>query len=265
MNVLKAKSGMRTERRAWPVLLAGLLLGGCVTGGGPGVSEAPPPVDGNETVNADPFAAQSESAPEPAGEPTWNVVFETGWSDETAGQEPADLFILDGAFVVTEMDGNKVLTLPGAPVGDFGFLFGPRVKGKPVELRARILSTRKGRRMPAFAAGLGGVNAYRLRLNAAARKIQLSRGEETLAAVAHVWKSGVWTNLRFRAEPKGEEGAVVSAKVWSADEDEPADWTLVHDDPEPYAGGKCTLWGYPYAGTEILFDDLKVLAFEAAE
>ena len=265
MNLLKPESVKRkTERRAWSVLVLCLLLGSCATDGGSGVSK-PSPGEGNETINVDPFAAQSAPAPVPAREPTWNVVFENDWSDENVGQEPADLFILDGAFLVTETNGNKMLTLPGAPVGDFGFLFGPRVKGKPAELRARMLSTRKGRRMPAFAAGLGGVNGYRLRLNAAARNLRLSRGEETLATVPHVWKSGVWTNLRFRAEPKGDDGAAVSAKVWPADEEEPADWTLLHDDPEPYGGGKCTLWGYPYAGTEILFDDLQVLAFEPAE
>ena len=119
--------------------------------------------------------------------------------------------------------------------------------------------------MPAFAAGLGGMNGYRVRLNAAARNLQLLRGEETLVTVPHVWQDGTWTNLRFRAEPKGEASAVVSAKVWSADSKEPADWTIVHKDSEPYAGGKCTLWGLPYAGTEILFDDLKVLAFDTVE
>ena len=265
MNVLKAESGKRkTEKSALFALAACLAFGGCVRGGAPGVPEAPPG-DGNETVHEDPFGAQPEPTPEPAGEAAWNVVFATDWSDETVGEEPADLFILDGAFTVAEKDGDKALSLPGAPVGDFGFLFGPRVKGKPAELRARMLSTRKGRRMPAFAAGLGGVNGYRLRINAAARNVRLSRGEEILATADYVWKSGVRANLRFRAEPKGEDGAVVSAKVWTDDEDEPADWTLVHDDPEPYGGGKCTLWGYPYAGTEILFDDLQVLAFEPAE
>ena len=69
---------------------------------------------------------------------------------------------------------------------------------------------------PAFAGGLGGVSGYRLRLNAAARNLQLLRGEETLVTVPQVWQPGAWTNLRFRAEPKGEAGAVVSAKVWFA-------------------------------------------------
>ena len=237
-------------------LLAGLFVGGCVI---TGVTEQAK--EANATVDADPFAAQADSVVPLPAQPAWNVVYENNWSAETVGEDPADLFVLDGAFTVTEVDGDKALALPGAPVGDFGFLFGPRVKGKPAALRCRMFSTRKGRRMPAFAAGLGGVSGYRLRLHAAARNLQLLRGEETLVTVPHVWKDGTWTNLRVRAEQKGETGAVVSAKVWSADSEEPADWTIVHKDSEPYAGGKCTLWGLPYAGTAILFDDLKVLAF----
>lgn len=241
-------------------LLAGLLVGGCVT---TGVTEQGE--ETNATVDADPFAAQADSTVPSSVQPVWKIVFENDWSGAIVGEEPADLFVLDGAFTVMEMDGDKALALPGAPVGDFGFLFGPRVKGKPAELRCRMFSTRKGRRMPAFAAGLGGVSGYRLRLNAAARNLQLLRGEKTLVTVPFVWQPGAWTNLRLRAEPKGDAGAVVSAKAWSADSEEPVDWTVVHKDSEPYAGGKCTLWGLPYAGTEILFDDLKVLAFGVSE
>ena len=71
-------------------------------------------------------------------------------------------------------------------------------------------------------------------------------------------------NLTFRAESKGDDGAIVSAKVWS-EGDEPAVWSISHEDNDPFAGGKCSLWGLPYASTEILFDDLKVLALESAE
>ena len=233
-----------------------LLFGGCVVGD---------KNSGNAVVKADPFASSAEPTSQKTDKAEWKVVFEADWSDETIGEEPADLFVLDGSYVISEKDGNKALALPGAPVGDFGFLFGPRVKGKPVELKARIFSTRKGRRMPAFAAGLGGVNSYRLRLNPAAKTLHLSRGEEILEKVPLEWKSGLWTNLRFRAEPKGDEGAILSAKVWSSDETEPADWALAFKDSEPFAGGKCTLWGYPYAGTEIFFDDLSILIFSSEE
>lgn len=238
------------------LFFASLLSGGCVVGD---------KTSGNAVVKSDPFDSNAEPVPEKTDKAKWKVVFETDWSDETVGKEPADLFVLDGSYLIVEKDGDKALALPGSPVGDFGFLFGPRIKGKPVELKARIFSTRKGRRMPAFAAGLGGVNSYRLRLNPAAKTLQLSRGGEILEKIPFEWKSGSWTNLRFRAEPKGDEGAILSAKVWSSDEKEPTGWHMTFKDSEPFAGGKSTLWGYPYAGTQIFFDDLSILAFSSEE
>ena len=237
-----------------------IAFGGCVSTSGP--KAANEQEEENATVVADPFLKQV--ATEDSGLAKWKTVYEIDFSGNAVGDEPEDLFILDGSFSVQQEGGNKVLSLPGTPVGDFGFLFGPRVKGKPVELRCRIFSTRKGRRMPAFAAGLGGVNGYRLRLNAAARNLQLIRGDETLVTVPYVWASGKWMNLTFRAESKGNDGAIASAKVWS-EGDEPAVWSISHEDNESFAGGKCSLWGLPYASTEILFDDLKVLALESAE
>ena len=114
--------------------------------------------------------------------------------------------------------------------------------------------------MPTFAAGLGGMNGYRIRLNSAARNMQLFRGEESVATTPFQWQSGSWTNLRFRAEPQDEKTTTVSAKVWAQDGKEPAKWNLVHQDTAFFAGGKCSLWGLPYADTNILFDDLQVLS-----
>jgi hypothetical protein len=190
----------------------------------------------------------------------WRVVYENDFSSYDVGEEPEDLFILDGRFAVREVENNKALALPGTPIGDFGILFGPRVKGKPVELRCRLFSSRKGRRMPAFAAGLGGVNGYRIRLNPAVRKVQLFRGEEPVATTSFQWESGTWTHLRFRAEPKADGATIVFAKVWGQGGREPAEWTLVHEDTESFDGGKCSLWGLPYASTDILFDDLQVFS-----
>ena len=166
----------------WPFVT--VIIGGCCTSRPEAAKELG---EEDAVVVADPFLKPvATEGSEPA---KWKTVYEIDFSGNAVGEEPEDLFILDGSFSVQQeevrksLGGNMVLSLPGTPVGDFGFLFGPRVKGKPVELRCRILSTRKGRRMPAFAAGLGGVNGYRLRLNAAARNLQLIRGEESLATV----------------------------------------------------------------------------------
>lgn len=189
-----------------------------------------------------------------------SAVYENDFSAYALGEEPEDLFILDGEFSVKEVQKNKVLALPGVPIGDFGILFGPRIKGKPIELRCRMFSTRKGRRLPAFAAGLGGLNGFRLRIDCPAGKLRLLRGENILAEVPFRWTSGSWMKLRFRVEPAGEEGAKVVCKVWDTADKEPPEWSLVHRDKAPFAGGKCVLWGIPYASTEIFLDDLQVFS-----
>jgi hypothetical protein len=256
-SFLAKKSIARFEERmklktvlCWGTLPLGIIFGlcGCLATGGSEEGD-----HSGARLSADaPVATISSSS--------WEVVYENDFSSYQVGEEPDDLFILDGAFAVGEVDGNKALSLPGDPVGDFGILFGPRVKGKPVELRCRVSSTRNGRRMPAFAAGLGGVSGFRLRINPATRNLQLIHGEETVATASFAWESSSWTHLRFRAEAKEEHTTTVSAKAWSNGVKEPAKWTLVHEFPMSFAGGKCCLWGLPYAGTPIHFDSLQVLA-----
>ena len=82
---------------------------------------------------------------------------EENFSGLELGSEPENLFILDGAYAVSQEENDKRLTLPGSPVGDFGLLFGPRVREKSLSLSFSFLATKRGRRLPALAAGLGGV------------------------------------------------------------------------------------------------------------
>ena len=61
----------------------------------------------------------------------WNVEFSENFSKIGIGGEPDSLFILDGDYTVQQGVGDeKSLKLPGAPMGDFGLLFGPREKEK---------------------------------------------------------------------------------------------------------------------------------------
>ena len=188
----------------------------------------------------------------------WSVEFEENFSSLEVGSEPENLFILDGAYAVSQEENDKRLTLPGSPVGDFGLLFGPRVREKSLSLTFSFLATKKGRRLPALAAGLGGVRSYRFRLNAATREILLFRQDVEIGKVAYQWESGAWCKVRFQAIPGDGESTRIRLKLWKRDADEPDEWLLDQVDPNGFAGGKCALWGYPYAGTPIHFDDLKI-------
>lgn len=188
----------------------------------------------------------------------WSVEFEENFSSLEVGSEPENLFILDGAYAVSQEENDKRLTLPGSPVGDFGLLFGPRVREKSLGLTFSFFATKKGRRLPALAAGLGGVRSYRFRLNAATRQILLFRQDVEIGKVAYQWESGAWSRVRFQALPGDGEKTRIRLKLWKRGEEEPKEWLFDEIDPSAFAGGKCALWGYPYAGTPIHFDDLKI-------
>ena len=111
----------------------------------------------------------------------WIIEFSEDFSEVETGSEPESLFILDGVYTV-EVDQNdeKILSLPGSPMGDFGLLFGPRIREKDLELRFSFFSTKQGRRMPSIAAGIGGVRGLRLRLNPAVKNLVLTFDDQTL-------------------------------------------------------------------------------------
>ena len=201
---------------------------------------------------------EEPSSAESNAPPAWVVEFEENFSSLGVGSEPENLFILDGAYAVSQEENDKRLTLPGSPVGDFGLLFGPRVRQKDLSLTFSFLATKQGRRYPSLAAGLGGVRSYRFRFNAATREILLLRQEEKMGKVAFQWESGAWWSVRFQAIPRGEQETRIRLKFWKRGEEEPKEWLFDDLDPNGFAGGKCALWAYPYAGTPIHFDDLKI-------
>jgi hypothetical protein len=192
----------------------------------------------------------------------WEVEFSEDFSKIKTGSEPESLFILDGAYTVQEgQNDEKSLTLPGSPMGDFGLLFGPRIREKGLELRFSFFSRKKGRRMPSIAAGIGGVRGLRLRLNPAARNLALSFDEQTLKEIPFSWIGDQWWSVRFQMTPEdSNQSTFVQYKLWPKQEAEPNTWLVSEKFSIQYKGGKCALWGFPYASTPILFDDLTILS-----
>ena len=192
----------------------------------------------------------------------WNLEYHEDFSSSGTGEEPESLFILDGHYSVQEESkGQKYLQLPGTPMGDFGLLFGPRIKDRGLALRFSFFATKKGRRMPSIAAGIGGVRSLRLRLNPAARSLVISHDETILKQVPFVWKDGIWWDVCFQATPTSKNLTRVKCKLWPKKEQEPKVWLLEEEFKQEYEGGKCALWGVPYASTPILFDDLFIFSY----
>ena len=185
------------------------------------------------------------------------TLFEENFDKAQSGAVPESFTVLDGQFAVQGQGAERCLVLPGAPLESFGFLFGPAAASGR-EVRVRIHGTKTGRKFPTFAAGLNGVNGYKVRVSPAKNAVELVVGDaqEVKASVPFTWKSGEWTSLRLRVTPAAQ-GVRVEAKAWQG-ASEPADWPLAFDAPEAPPSGMAGAWGMPFSGTPIRFDDLVV-------
>jgi hypothetical protein len=170
------------------------------------------------------------------------------------GKLPADFMLMAGVFKVKQEGDGKVLELPGEPLDSFGILFGPSEKAE-ITASARFFGTSKGRKFPTFGLSLNGVAGYRLQVSPGKKALEIYKGDEVRQTVPFAWNSGSWTTLRLEVRATAG-GVAVAGKAWTAGEAEPPQWTIsVKIEGEP-APGRAGIWGSPYSGTPILFDDL---------
>lgn len=182
-------------------------------------------------------------------------VFDESFSSAKVGEVPDTFMVLDGQFAVRDEEGNRFLELPGAPLESFGVLFGPN-QAEGLEVTARILGTKTGRKFPTFAVGLNGVGGYKVRVAPAKNALELVKGDDIQATAPFKWTSGQWTRLRLSVKASGS-GVRITAKAWQGDE-EPKEVQLQHDEAGKLPPGKAGVWGMPFSGTPIRFDDLRI-------
>jgi len=186
------------------------------------------------------------------------MLYSNGFDKAEPGKLPEELMVLEGGFTVQEEGGNKFVELPGAPLETFGLLFGP-TETENVSASARFFGTGKGRRFPTFAIGLNGVSGYKLQMSPGKKALELLKGEsEVLASVPYTWESGAWTSMRLQIRKAGEGQWQLEGKAWKHGTPEPAKWMIVHAEKTAPIAGKAGIWGMPYSGTPIRFDDLSV-------
>jgi hypothetical protein len=167
------------------------------------------------------------------------------------------MLVLDGGFAVKADGGNKLLELPGAPLETYGVLFGP-TEPSGLAVTARIQGTGKGRRFPTFSVGLNGVGGYKLQVAPAKNAVELVKGEEVVASTPFKWASGSWTMLRLQSRKVKDGEFKVEGKAWKQGDAEPKDWLISRVEMAETPAGRASVWGMPFAGTPIKFDDLVV-------
>ena len=191
--------------------------------------------------------------------PADKVLFETDFELVNPDSVPEELMILAGQFSVKEIDRNKVLELPGNPLEDFGALFGP-AESDGAAVRARIRSESTRRLAPRFGVGLSGVAGYRLLVAPGQNVLQLLKDQQVVASAPFEWKSGTWTSLHLQVRKMSESKWNIEGQAWTDGTPEPKDWSIFFEVAEAPPAGKASIWGAPYSGKPILFDDLSVIS-----
>jgi len=191
------------------------------------------------------------------------VLYENNFEKAEVGKLPENEFlVLDGDFTVKEEGGNKFLELPGAPLDTFGVVFGP-TQTNGVAVSARIFGTGKGRRFPTFAVGLNGATGLKLQVSPAKKLIELYSGEEVVASTPYTWESGTWTMLKLQLVQGADGKQRAQGKVWKHEGKEPQAWQIDHPVTANLSAGRSSIWGNPYSGTPIRYDDLEVTTAES--
>ncbi len=170
---------------------------------------------------------------------------------------PDEIMQLNGEFTLVPDGTGKAMALTPTPLDTDNCLFGPPSKDA-IAARARIRGSAKGHQSPTFGIGVNGVSGFILRLATAKKQVELVRDEEVLASKPYTWKSDTWTRFLLQVHPASPTSWVVEGKVWPDGEAEPAEWLVTTTSEKAPSPGRASLWGVPYGGKPILFDNLEV-------
>jgi hypothetical protein len=191
----------------------------------------------------------------PAGEAP---LYSNDFAKLAPGKLPEDQFLpLAGDFSVKDVDGDRLVELGGTPLDSLGLLFGPTPDAPTGTVSARIWGAATGKRFPEFGVGSNDAGGYKLWVMPRQRQIAIRKGDETVATAPYeAWKDKTWTRLTIQVSKSGDNAWVVRGKAWPNDTAEPDDWTLSFDETAEPTPGRASVWGNPYSGQPIRFDDL---------
>ena len=190
---------------------------------------------------------------------SWNTIYEQSFENIEEGELPEDFFVLDGDWQVITKQANKCLVLAGEPVGEHGFLFGPRLLDQEIELSFSSLGGFKSRRHNVFAGAFWGIRGFHFRLDPSTQNVLFSHFDEEPQRTKIYWSSKDWMDVRIRVSPKPEkkynEIKIITSKRHQTGIQ---DWNNEIDVDGLPRSGKCALWGFSYAESEMYWDDIKI-------
>jgi hypothetical protein len=203
------------------------------------------------------LAILCSALPAPAADAPAQPIYKNDFESAAVDTMPKDMLVIGGAFAVKQDKDGKYLELPGEPLDTFGFLFGPS-EPADVSASARIFGTKKGRKYPTFGVSLNGVGGYRLQVSPAKQALELIKGDESKLNVPFTWTSDTWTSVRIQVRKTGNSW-IIEGKAWPSGSPEPEKWMITTEEKESLPAGRAGIWGSPYSGLPIRFDDLLVI------
>ena len=192
------------------------------------------------------------------GAEEWTTVYEEKFDQSLEGSTPQDFFVLDGEFQVVSKEGRKCLSLSANPVGEHGFLFGPRLRGETVRLSFSCLGAFKSRRHNVFAGALGGMRGLAFRINPSSQEISFSKNDEPLSSYYTNWSSNQWMRVHLEASNHlPSKKTTIRCKIAPESEfNSFSEGSFSFDEFLP--SGRCVLWGFSYSGKEMYWDNLLI-------
>ena len=185
--------------------------------------------------------------------PPWTEDFES----IAEGTFPGHWIGANGRFAVQRQEnGNNVLVKPVITRGiqRSYVYFGPATMSNyTLQVDARGAFQR--RRVPDM--GLIS-NRYILILSGKDKQLRVHSWASELRMQQSVdidWEPDVWYTIKMQVDSSGGK-ALIRGKFWKRDEAEPAEWTILAQDPLPNRQGTPGLYGQSYA--EIYYDNLKL-------
>lgn len=193
------------------------------------------------------------------------------------GACPGGYVYAQGKYRVVELEGNKVLqktndsTRPPLARAN-AYMTTP--DSANYTIACDIMAMEKRGKLP----DAGVVNCrYQLTLNGV---VDPEHGQRTLRigaweAIPRInesmpfeWKPGVWYRMKLKVVAD-EEMAHIYGKVWERDQEEPAEWTVEFEDPNPTTEGSAAVYGFVtntladpsmagFEGSELYYDNVEI-------
>jgi hypothetical protein len=186
------------------------------------------------------------------------AAFLANFEKEKLGELPDGMMEIEGLFTVAaDGEKNKALKMSEDPLAENAVIMGPSFEGAG-SVSVRVRAEKKRRSFPRFGIGVHGISGYRLRVVGASNLVELVKGEEVVQSVPFKWDAAVWNVLKLEVLQAGEKW-IVSGWVWPEGTEQPEVATIALESDDKPGRGKASLWGTPYAGKPVWFDDVKIL------